>query len=529
MAYPMSRAVPGAQTVPLPTSPVVWLGFVKKTLRACVLVALLSALAVAMLGFFSPMEIGRVFVDVAHFVPALLFVIGVVGALGLGNEIGKNFKHVLGYGDVKRVSEHSGHTVVPRRGQRLTYASVLMGLLLGCVAAAVIRAVMDEWVGFLLLAGLAVVLTVPVIKVTRLARIMWLKAREDHRIHWDIVSGGEHSVGTVVAVTNEQFVVDNRAMFHVDLEYRTGGRLETTRVRFFDYPVWAPSMGNEFDVWSDPERPFVQERILIERRYVGQEFVDLADEPVAGEHISGDEAAAQAASDPYTAGVDTDGSASGSGASSSSGSRAEDSVPGMFQSPQWMVDEADPSGPSTPKVARRTRILIGIPPTLIAVFALLGTLLVPVMVDDVPWWTLAALWLYTALTLINAAVYWQFIRRSRWFIRSGVSFGATEAAVFAGFFAAGFTMLTTHNLVMAPLQREIPWTAAHVLTWAAVIGALLVFEWAFTSNAWALKHLNAEFPAPPEAIQEALTGHDPEGIDMLETTYGYRAGVFLYT
>ncbi|MDD0857032.1 hypothetical protein NHF46_02875 [Arthrobacter alpinus] len=204
-------------------------------------------------------------------------------------------------------------------------------------------------------------------------------------------------------------------------------------------------------------------------------------------------------------------------------------MPGMFQSPQWMVDEADPSGPSTPRVARRTRILIGIPPTLIAVFALLGTLLVPVMVDDVPWWTLAALWLYTGLTLINAAVYWQFMRRSRWFIRSGVSFGATEAAVFAGFFAAGFTMLTTHNLVMAPLNREIPWTAAHVLTWAAVIGALLVFEWAFTSNAWALKHLNAEFPAPPEAIQEALTGHDPAGIEQLEAKYGYRAGVFLYT
>lgn len=530
MAYPMSRAVPGAQTVPLPTSPVVWLGYVRKTLRACVLVALLSALAVAMLGFFSPVEIRRVFVDVAHFVPALLFVIGVVGALGLGNEIGKDFKHVLGYGDVKRTSEHAGHTVVPRRGQRLTYASVLIGLFLGFVAAAVIRAMMGEWVGFLLLAGLAVGLLIAAIKVTRLARIMWLKAREDHRIHWDIVSGGEHSVGTVVAVTNERFVVDNRAMFHVDLEYRTGGRLETTRIRFFDYPVWSPSMGNEFDVWSDPERPFVQDRILIERRYVGQEFVNLADEPVAGEHISGDEAAAQADADPAKDGFDPVGSISGSGSGSISGSGfgEEISVPGMFQNPQWMLDEADPSGPSTPKAARRTRILIGIPPTLIAVFALIGTLLVPVMVDDVPWWTLAALWLYTVLTLINAAVYWQFMRRSRWFVRSGVSFGATEAAVFAGFFAAGFTMLTTHNLVMAPLHREIPWTAAHVLTWAAVIGALLVFQWAFTSSAWALKHLNAEFPAPPEAIQEALTGHDPAGIDKLEATYGYRAGVFLY-
>ncbi|AIY03435.1 hypothetical protein ART_3836 [Arthrobacter sp. PAMC 25486] len=503
MAYPMSRAVTGSATVPLPTSPVVWAGYVRKTIRACVVVALLWALAVAMLGFFSPLEISRVFDDVAHFVPALLFVIGLIGALGLGNEIGKDFKHVLGYGVVKRNSEFHGHTVVPRRGRRLAYAAVLSGWLLGCIAAAVIRAVKEDWLGLLLLVGLAVVLVVPTVKMLRLARIMWRKAVAERRTNADIVRDGEHTIGTVVAVTNEEFIVDDRAMFHVDLEYRTGGRLETVRIRFFDYPVWAPAIGNEFDVWSDPERPFVQDRILLERRYVGQKFMNLADEPVPGSHMSGDAA-------PHP---EPDGTVSGSTASS------------LLRSPQWMADEAHE--PSTPKVAQRTRLLIGIPPNLIAVLALLGTLLVPSMIEDVPWWTLAALWLYTVLTIVNAAIYWQFMLRRRWFLRSGVSFGATEAAVFAGFFAAGFAMLTTHSMVFAPLNQEIPWTAAHVLTWAAVIGALLVFEWAFTSNAWALKHLNAEFPAPPEAIQEALTGHKTDGVDQLERDYGYRAGVFL--
>ena len=508
MAYPMSRAVPGTATVPLPTSPVVWAGYVMKTLRSCFLVAFLWALAVAMLGFFSPFEISRVFDDVAHFVPALLFVVGLVGALGLGNQIGKDFKHVLGYGVVKRTSDHHGHTVVSRRGRRLAHASVLTGLLAGCIGAAVIRAVTEHWLGFLLLAGLAVLLLVPAIKVFRLAKIMWRQAKVEQRTHRDIVAGGDHSVGTVVAVTNERFIVDNRAMFHVELEYRTGDRLESSRIRFFDYPVWAPAIGNEFDVWTDPERPFVEERILLERRYLGQNFVNIADEPVPGEHVSDEDAATRPEPGP-------DGTVAGSAAL------------GMRYVPQWMADETHPDGPSTPRAARRTRFLIGIPPNLIAVLALAGTLLVPSMVDDVPWWTLAALWLYTVLTIINAAVYWQFMMRRRWFIRSGVSFGATEAAVFAGFFAAAFAMLTTHTLVFGPLNREIPWTPAHVLTWAAVIGALLVFEWAFTSNAWALKHLNAEFPAPPEAIQEALTSHDPDGIDKLERDYGYRAGVFL--
>lgn len=517
MAYPMSRALPGSETVPLPTSPLVWAGYAMKTMRACLVVGLLWAMAVVMLGFFPPLSLELVFDDVAHFVPALLFVIGLVGALGLGNEIGKDFKHVLGFGVIKRTSDFQGHTVAPRRGRRLTYAAVLSGLFVGLVAAAAIRAAQQDWLGFMLLSALAIVFVVPTIRTVRLASIMWRKALELEQIHSDIVRDGEHSVGVVTSVTNEAFTVDDRAMFHVDLEYRTGGRTETARIRFFDYPVWAPAVGNEFDVWCDPERPFVQDRILVERRYVGQQFANLADEPVAGARGPDDL--------PDDAGREAEGRDVGVATTDNDFDAAGDGDGGLQRNPQWMGDEAHK--PAPPAVARRTRFLIGIPPNLIALMALLGTLLVPGMVDDVPWWTMAALWLYTVLTVINAAVYWQFMLRQRWFIRSGVSFGATEAAVFGGFFAAGFAMLTTHNLVMAPLSREIPWTAAHVLTWAAVIGALLVFEWAFTSNAWALRHLNAEFPAPPEVIQEALINHDPHGIDKLEEEYGYRAGVFL--
>lgn len=536
MAYPLSRAMPEAHSVPLPTSPVVWAGYARRTYCSCLLLAFLWAMAITMLGFFFPLGITHLLDDVVHFVPGLLFVAALVGALALGKGIGNDFKYVQGYGTIKRTSDSKGRTVVSVRGRRIVYAAVLAGLFAGCLIAAVIRVATGHWLGFLVLAALALVLLLPALKVGRLARIVWQQTKTDQRIHRDIVASGHHSVGTVMAVTNEAFTVENRAMFHVDLEYETGGRLETTRIQFFDYPVWAPALGNEFDVWTDPERPFVEDRTVLERRYVGQKFAKFEDVPVSGDHSSN--------TDDWDAdrgvlgGSVLDGSVLGRGGLAGGGLAGGDSAgeklgggtpPGVQLLPQWMVDEADPQGPSTPKDARRTRILIGIPPTLIAVAALAGTLLVPVMVADVPWWTMAALWFYTVLTLINAAVYWQFMVRSRWFLRSGVTFGATETAVFAGFFAAGFAMLTTHSMVMAPLQREIPWTAAHVLTWAAVIGALLVFEWAFTSNGWALKHLNAEFPAPPEAIQEALTGHDGLGIDKLETEYGYRAGVFLCT
>ena len=525
MAYPLSRAMPETHSVPLPTSPVVWAGYARRTYWSCLLLALLWAMAITMLGFFFPLGITHLLDDVVHFVPGLLFVAGLVGALALGKGIGNDFKYVQGYGAIKRRSESTGRTVVSVRGRRIVYAAVLAGLFAGCFVAAVIRVATGHWLGFLVLAALTLVLLLPALKVWRLARIVWQQTKTDQRIHRDIVASGHHSVGTVVSVTNENFAVDNRAMFHVDLEYETGGRLETARIQFFDYPVWAPALGNEFDVWTDPERPFVEDRIVLERRYVGQEFANFEEVPVSGDHSSnGDDW------DPDR-GVFVGGGLAGAGAgAAAAGADADSGVsPAVQLLPQWMVDEADPHGPSTPKDARRTRILIGIPPLFIAVAALAGTLLVPVMVEDVPWWTLAALWFYTVLTLINAAVYWQFMVRSRWFLRSGITFGATETAVFAGFFAAGFAMLTTHSMVMAPLHQEIPWTAAHVLTWAAVIGALLVFEWAFTSNGWALKHLNAEFPAPPEAIQEALTGHDVLGIDALEAEYGYRAGVFLST
>ena len=552
MAYPMSRAVLGTQTVPLPTSPVVWAGYVHKTKRACLAVALLWALAVSMLGFFSPLEISLVFEDVAHFVPALLFLIGVVGALALGHEINDDFKHVLGYGIIKRTSARHGHTMLSSRDRRLSRASVLVGLFAGCVTAAAIRTAADDWLGSLLLAGIALVLLLPTLKFLHLARIIWRQTHDEHNHHRNIVAAGNHSVATVVAVTNEECVVGNKTLFHVDLEYQTVGQLETAQIAFLDYSVWAPAVGNQFDVWFDPERPFIQDHIMIERRYVGQDFDQLTDVPVAGRHASdadaaprdssgradmvrdkmgGDEADLDESRGDGPAKIQLASSqlASTRRGSTQLASKQPSSEPNsMAKMPQWMADETHSRGPSTAKSARRTRFLIGVPPNLIAVLALLGTLLVPSMVADVPWWTLAALWVYTALTLVNAAVYWQFMLRSRWFIRSGVSFGATEAAVFAGFFAAGFAMLTTHSMVFAPLNREIPWTLAHVLIWAAVIGALLVFEWAFTSNAWALRHLNAEFPAPPEVIQEALTTHDPDGIDKLESQYGYRAGVFLY-
>lgn len=508
MAYPMSRAVPESETVPLPTSPVVWDGYVRKTIRACVFVAFLWAVSMSMLGFFSLRELSHMFDDVAHVVPALLFVIGIVGALGLGNEIGKDFKHVLGYGEIRRSSDFQGRTVLPRRGRRLAYAAVLTGLLIGFAVAALIRMLREDWLGSLLLTAAVVLLAVPTVKLVRLAAIVWRQAMADRSMQAGIIRDGEHSAGVVMAVTHEEMIVDDRAMFHIDLEYQTGGRLESNRIRFFDYPVWAPAIGNTFDVWADPERPFVQDRIMLERRYVGQEFVNLADEPKPGSHIPAGSLEERPAGAP-------------------DGTTAGNMAPDLPHGPQWMVDESH--SPATPKAARRTRYLIGIPPNLIAVLSLVGTLLVPAMIDDVPWWTLAALWGYTLLTAINAFIYWQFMGRTRWFLRSGVSFGATEAAVFAGFFAAGFAMLSTHTMVLAPLNQEIPWTPAHVLTWAAVIGALLVFEWAFTSNAWALRHLNAEFPAPPEVIQEALTGHDRAGIDKLEADYGYRAGVFLCT
>ncbi|MBP2411735.1 hypothetical protein JOF48_000534 [Arthrobacter stackebrandtii] len=524
MAYPMSRAVPGAESVPLPTSPVVWAGYASRALRASLGTTLLWALAVTMLGFFSPLRMGRVVDDVARLVPAVLFVIFVVGALSLGREIGRAFKYVLGYGRLKRTSEFHGHTVVPRRGLRLKRGATLLGVLLGMGAAGIIRAAVQDWVMALLLGGLAIVLVIPTVKVLRLARIMWRQAIDVQRTNGDIVRDGEHSTGVVVAVTYEDFIVDGRAMFHVDLEYRTGGRQESARIRFHDYPVWAPAVGNVFDVWSDPERPFVQERILLERRYVDQVFVPLDAEPVSVSHAAGQEAVHRI---PAPERTDSDSGLSGgiTLADTPDGTVAGNPAAKLLLQPQWAADESH--APATHKAARRTRFLIGLPPNLIAALALAGTLLVPAMIENVPWWTLAALWLYTALTVTNAALYWQFMLRTRWFVRSGVSFGATEAAVFAGFFAAGFAMLATDSMVMAPLHQELAWTPAHVLTWAAVIGALLVFEWAFTSNAWALKHLNAEYPAPPEAIQEALTCHDPDGIDRLERDYGYRAGVFL--
>ncbi|PYI68516.1 hypothetical protein CVV68_06870 [Arthrobacter livingstonensis] len=515
----MSRALPGSGRIPLPAAPVVWDGYVHKAKRALLLVGLLWALAVAMLGFFSPFHLGHTLDDPALFIPALLCVVGVVGALAMGSEIGANFKHVMGYGFLTEASAPRSRTVAPHRARRVTYAAVLGGLLLGCAAAAVVRAVSGDGLEALLLGALAALLVVPTRKMVRHARILWRQAQDERGLLAILIDDGDHSVAQLVSVTSEKRWVDGMALFHVELAHVAGGREEVTQLRLLSYPLWAPAEGNEYDVWTDPDRPFDKDRTLIERRYVGQAFADFDSAPAPVGHVPAEIIAAGET-------APNAGFGSGRGPShGSSASAARGSAPRAV--PPWLSRDAK-AVPAVPAAqARRNRRLLALPPLVIAVLAVAGAVLVPPMVDAVPWWTMAALGLYAALTVINAYVYWQFMVRSRWVIRSGISFGATESAVFVGFFAAGFCVLGTPSLVDGPVHGTAPWTLAHYLVGTALVGALLVFEWAFSSTVWVLNHLNAGFPAPAEVIQEALTGYDPDGIARLEADYGYRAGVLL--
>ncbi len=504
--------------IPLAASPVVWDGHVRRTVRAVVLVALLWALAVAMLGFFSPFHLAHALDEPGLFIPALLCVVGVLGALALGPEIGADFKHVMGYGFLKPGPAVHSRTVAPHRARRLSYAAVLCGLLLGCLAAAVIRVASADALEALLLGVVAVLLLIPTRRMFRRARITWRQALHGRVLLTHMIDDGDHAVGRVRSVRSERQWVDGKALFHVELAYDAGGRDHAVVIRLLSYPLWAPAVGNEFDVWTDPERPFDQDRTVLERRYVGQVFADFASEPARLEHVPSAIIAAGMA-----AAVD-DKPGAGPGALDAA-AVPRGAVPRA--APSWLPQRNGGMRPVSARRARETRVLLGLPPVVIAAVAVAGVVLVPVMISAVPWWTLAALWLYAVLTVINAFVYWQFMRRSRWFIRAGISFGATESAVFAGFFAAGFCVLSTPSMVGAPVNGDAPWTLAHVLVGVALLGALLVFEWAFSSTAWALNHLNTEFPAPAVVIQEALTGHDPAGIDRLEVDYGYRAGVLL--
>ena len=431
MAYPMSRALPGSGRIPLPAPPVVWDGYVRKTVRALLLVGLLWALAVAMLGLFSPFHLGHTLEDPGLFIPALLSVVGVVGALAVGSEIGANFKHVMGYGYLQQASAPHGRTVAPHRARRVTCSAVLCGLLLGCAVAAVLRTASGDGLEALLLASLAVLLLIPTRKMVRHARILWRQAQDERGLLAVLIDVGDHSVGRVVSATSEKRWVDGMALFHVELAHTAGGREDITRVRLLSYPLWAPVEGNEYDVWTDPERPFDKERTVIERRYVGQLFADFDQEAALPGHVPSEIIAAGEPSRD-----------AGFGPGRSPGRR----TPAPWGSarrgvPPWLSKESKDAPALTPVHPRGTRRVLALPPLVIAALAVAAALLVPPMVGAVPWWTLTALWLYAVLTVINAYVYWHFMVRSRWVIRSGISFGATESAVFVGFFAAGFCVL----------------------------------------------------------------------------------------
>lgn len=196
-------------------------------------------------------------------------------------------------------------------------------------------------------------------------------------------------------------------------------------------------------------------------------------------------------------------------------------------SPPWMSENPEKADKMTLKASPLIRFVLAFPPVFVAAATVMTAILAPIQVQDVSAASQLLLWLYAAVNLNNAMVYLLYQSRSRWLVRTGLKLALPNMAAALSIGAAIGAIVLSPKLFHLLETGDEPWTAAHVLIMVSVIGSLLVFAWTFVSLDRTVRHFNGEAPAPAEAVQDAMTSHDPHAIDELERRYGYRAGAFL--
>lgn len=156
----------------------------------------------------------------------------------------------------------------------LTFVSFAIGILLGLTGALLVFPAHSP-----LAIGIAVAAAVAGLffgcRLLIRASRSWKSAMRRLEVAATARAAGRHSIATATEVEQRDLWIGDRPTFLVRTRASPAEPdAETTGIRFLwaDYSCWAPMIGNEFDVWSDPAHPDDYDRIVIERRMSGQKF-----------------------------------------------------------------------------------------------------------------------------------------------------------------------------------------------------------------------------------------------------------------
>ncbi|MFD0557057.1 hypothetical protein FB566_2312 [Stackebrandtia endophytica] len=498
MAHPLSQILPEAPVVPHQVSPVMRDGYRRRMVGVLIGTGVLWFLIFGSLAFVSvPMLIeldGSVFAmiteltgedsNAAATVFMLLILVGVPLVLGASfalKWIGRYFRLWAGY----RVHNTIEGKDTP--GLRwLATVPLALGAIGGLVAAAAGSVVRGEiwaalaWAAVAILVGyLTGHIGQRAIAVVNRCRTRWSQQEQ-------IIARGRHTVAWVEKMDYTGDSIGGRSEFIVHLACDHGGERSLIKARVFEYPIWAPIRGTEFDVWTTDDLPLDvsnADRIIVERRYVGR---NGPPDPEMYRRSSSDHRQRVA--------------------------------------PKWV----------TPKVDGTTREVRGARGWLfLQWFALgiriLGTLLsvalfVAVVVNG-GWLSFVT---YLALCVVSVADTGLAIARlgrARWYIRN--RFPSWMVILMW----MGWPVLAIPSLISDPALyccgQEGDFSEVGII---GFISTFVLMGLSFVLAAMAFYPpvlFNRGFEAPAEAMQQAMTSHDPSLADRLEAETGVRVGIAL--
>lgn len=411
--------------------------------------------------------------------------------LALGSTVKTPLIRTFGYGRASTNTVSGRHSKPPVSLSRTALAVACTGAAGGVVTgtviafAQVISAGNYENVRLALLASVtaasAGLLTWAGVRASRKAIAGWQEEVDRERIASYLLAHGTHVIGRVTEARFKKSWLDQQPVFTLNVEYQIADKAKKISFHYVDYPRWAPVVGNEFDIWFDPDHPDDPRRILLERKIVGQNFASDI------EHLR----------------------------RPSSGSDGPEIGP---IEPEWAQTESQNKPLATARIAVHLIFAIlfaaGATAALIAWAAEFGTK---------PWWMLPCLLLFVAAFSLDTVCWVSILNRSQWLVRT------TWTTGYFGWF--GFVLMFPIILGMVWMLATV-WIEASTfqnklfmfIGLVAVSGGIFGPISASNMEEAVPRVFGAGTTPPADEVHEALRSSNPAALAALEERYGYITG-----
>ena len=493
MAYPLSQILPDSPIAPCPPSPVMRQGYRRRLVMVLIGAGFLWLLIFGSLAFISVPTLIAVDGNIIKMVYVLtgdnntaatvftsLFFLGVpltIGAWLMHVPIRKYVRLWAGY---RPLGTANAEDIPGMRWIVLAPFAGLVGAAIGSTFRGEIRTAL-AWVAITAIAGY----TTSLVGHNAMAALRHCRARTSQLDH--IVSHGYRSVAWVKKMRYTGTSCDGLSEFAVSLASDHSGERSVIGTRIFEYPIWAPIRGTEFDVWTTDGLPLEArnaDKIVVERRYIGQ---DHASHPTVYAH----------ADDEHR----------------------------QRLTPRWISPKVNATARDVHGGWWRSRLQ-----GLALGTRFLGTLicvamLVIVVAAGAGSLAVTSILLLSAISAADTYLATARACRARWYIRNRFPMYMAVVTWAVWPILMILALINEPTVYCCGEEGDITETG---MTVVLLSGALFVLSVILAATVIYPPDLfNRGFEASADAIQQAMTSHDPTLADRLEAETGVRVGIAL--